>query len=298
MPRSKIEGNLALTGYNDIFKTTTVLFKNASIESVVDMPLENLYPPEFHPFQVIDDESMSQLAISIRQYGVCEPGLARPRPDGGYELLCGNRRKRACEKVGITSMPIIIRELDDDDAIILMCDSNLQQREKLLLSEKAWAYKIKMDALNHKGIKGDKISSEIIAEQSGDSRSQIFRLIRLTELIVGLLDKVDSGKIAFNPAVEISYLSLKEQSEVVSVIESNDIKPSLSQAVKLKKLKQDGKLTTEQIHSVLTGEKPRPTSSEKVTNPYSKFFPSTYSQKQIDDVIIELLTEWKARSAA
>ena len=294
MSRNKINGNLALTGYNDIFKATTTVFKNTGVESVIDMPLNKLHPPEFHPFQVIDDESMSQLAISIRQYGVREPGIVRPRLDGGYELLSGNRRKHACEKVGVISMPVIIRDLDDDDAIILMCDSNLQQREKLLPSEKAWAYKIKMEALNHKGVKGDKLSSEIIAEQSGDSRSQIFRLIRLTELIVGLLDKVDSGKIAFNPAVELSYLSVQEQSDVVSVIESNDIKPSLSQAVKLKKLKQDGKLTKEKIRLILSEEKQKPVSLDKNSNKYSKFFPPTYSQEQIDEVIIELLTTWKS----
>ena len=201
------------------------------VETVVHIKLTDLYPPEFCPFIVIDNDNMNQLAISIREFGVREPGLARPRKDDkgktidGYELLIGGRRKRACELEGLETLPVIIRELDDDSAIIAMVDSNLGQRDRLLPSEKAWAYRIKMEAMNHKGIKGDGHSAEIIAEQSNDSRNQIFRYIRLTELIVPLLDKVDMSKLAFSPAVELSYLSHKEQADVASAMEFNAMKP-------------------------------------------------------------------------
>ena len=220
MPRSqgrclkvpkKIEiGNLALAGYNELFASTTppttnLIHADFIGERVVEIPLEELYPPEFHPFNVNDDEEMDKLAANIKQYGVREPGLARPRADGGYELLAGNRRKRACELAGCLTLPVIIRKLNDNDAALAMVDSNLLNRETLLYSEKAWAYKVKLEALNHNGIKGDKHSYEVITEQTGESKNQIFRLIRLTELIVGLLDMVDTKKIAFNPAVELSY---------------------------------------------------------------------------------------------
>jgi len=176
MPRKQTVGNLALAGYDDIFNVMSV----NDGETVARISLNKLHPPEFHPFHVADDESMMRLAKSIKQYGVRDPGLARPRPDGGYELLCGNRRHRASELAELSDMPVIIRNLDDNDAAIAMVDSNLEQRETLLPSEKAWAYRIKMEALNHKGVKGDKLSGEIIAEQSGDSRNQVFRFIRLT----------------------------------------------------------------------------------------------------------------------
>jgi ParB family chromosome partitioning protein len=237
----------------------------------------------------VADEAMTRLAESIKQYGVREPGLARPRPDGGYELLVGNRRKYASELAERLTMPVIIRELDNDDAVIAMVDSNLEHRDKLLPSERAWAYKMKMEALNHKGIKGDKLSAEIVAAQNGDSRSQVFRMIRLTELIVDLLDKVDTGKLALNPAVELSSLSQSEQKEVVSVMEENEMKPSLSQAVRLKKLKQDGKLTKKLIQSTLSEAKPKATPVDKGLERFRKYFPAGYSVKQMNDIIEELL---------
>jgi ParB-like partition proteins len=302
----KIEmGNLALAGYNELFASTTptstppttnLIHADFIGERVMEIPLEELYPPEFHPFNVNDDEEMNTLAANIKQYGVREPGLARPRADGGYELLAGNRRKRACELAERLTLPVIIRELNDNDAVLAMVDSNLLNRETLLYSEKAWAYKVKLEALNHNGIKGDKHSYEIIMEQTGESKNQIFRLIRLTELIVGLLDMVDTKKIAFNPAVELSYLSQVEQTAVVSAMESYGVKPSLSQAVRLKKHKQAGELTLDMIDEILSESKKtlQGDDTDKEVKRYRRFFPKGYTAKQILDVIDTLLTDWQA----
>jgi len=194
--RNSTNGNLALAGYNDIFNVGI-----SDGERVEEIALIELHAPEFHPFQVNNDEAMNRLVRSIKQYGVREPGLARPRTEGGYELLAGNRRKMACELAGMLTLPVVIRNLNDDEAAITMVDSNLQQREKLLYSEKAWAYRVKMEALNHNGIKSERHSCDIMVEQTGESKNQIFRFIRLTELIPALLDKVDANKLAFNPAL-------------------------------------------------------------------------------------------------
>jgi ParB family chromosome partitioning protein len=246
---------------------------------------------------VNDDDAMFRLAESVKEYGVREPGIARPRTDGGYELLCGNRRKRACELAELEAMPVIIRNLDDDLAAIVMVDSNLEQREKILPSEKAWAYKIMMEALNHNGVKGESHSYEVMVERTGESKNQLFRIIRLTELIVTLLDKVDTNQLAFNPAVELSYLSQKEQSAVADAMAMYGVKPSLSQAVRLKKMKQSGTLTTELIDKMLSEEKKPPKGEPTGSTRYRRFFPASYSPKQIDEVIVELLTDWKARAA-
>jgi len=286
--------NISLNKPNSLFKSTV---KKMDGESVVEIPLADLYPPEFHPFQVNDDESMTRLSENIKRYGVREPGIVRSRAGGGYELLCGNRRKRACEIVGIEEMPVIIRELDDDDATITMVDSNLEQREKLLYSEKAWAYKVKMEALNHNGVKGDMHSVDVLVEQTGESRNQIFRLIRLTELILALLDKVDTKQLAFNPAVELSYLSQTEQTAVASAMDKYDVKPSLSQAVRLKKMKQSGELTVDTIDKILSEAKKPPKSEPKGSMRFRKYFPPDYSQKQMDDIIVGLLTKWKKEAA-
>ena len=294
MSRNTTIGNLALAGYDDIFKSSTAPM---NCESIVEIPLSELYPPEFHPFQVNDDMSMTRLSENIERYGVREPGLARPREDGGYELLCGNRRKRACELIGKRTMPIIIREMDDDSAAIAMVDSNLEQREKLLFSEKAWAYRIKLEALNHSGVKGDMLSVEVLAEQTGESKNQIFRLVRLTELVLVLLDKVDTKLLAFNPAVELSYLSQVDQSAVAAAMEKYEIKPSLSQAVRLKKMKQAGTLTSDKIDRLLSETKKPPKGESSNSMRFRKYFPPDYSQEQIDDVIIRLLKSWKARTA-
>jgi len=233
----------------------------------------------------------------LPDYGVREPGLARPRAEGGYELIVGNRRKRACELANKLTMPIIIREMDDDNAVIAMVDSNLEQREKILHSEKAWAYRMKLEALNHNGIKGDILSVDILAEQTGESKTQIFRIVRLTELIITLLDKVDSKQLAFNPAVELSYLSQKEQAAVAAAMEEYAVKPSLSQTVRLKQIKKDGTLTVDTINKVLAEAKKPPKGEQNSTLRFRKYFPPEYSQKQMEEVITTLLTEWKNNKA-
>jgi len=285
-------GNLALTNFEDIFSVAGITVG----ERVVMIPLSELHPPEFHPFQVNDDEAMYRLVDSIKECGVREPGLARPHLDGGYELLCGNRRKRACELAHIPTMPVIIRELDDDCATIVMVESNLEKRDRILPSERAWAYKIMMDALNRNGVKGESHSYEIMVTRTGVKKSQLYRIVRLTELIVTLLDMVDANQIAFNPAVELSYLSQKEQSAVAEAIAAYEVKPSLSQAVRLKKMSKDGTLTDELIDKILSEEKKPPKGEPSGSMRFRKFFPPDYSPKQMDEVITRLLKDWKSRT--
>jgi len=263
---------------------------------ITEIPLAELYPPDFHPFEVKDDPAMSRLVRSVKRYGVREPGLARPRAEGGYELLAGNRRKRACELAGIAAMPVIIREMDDDSAAIAMVDSNLEQRESLLFSEKAWAYRTKLEALNHKGIKGDGLSVDILCEQTGESKNQIFRLVRLTELVPDLLDKVDAKQLPFAPAVEWSYLIRVEQATVVSAMAKYAVKPSLSQAVRLKKLSQSGELTAQAIDAVFAEAKKPPKLDEELRQ-FRKFFPDGYTQKQKVQIITDLLRVWQTNQA-
>jgi ParB family chromosome partitioning protein len=296
-------GNLSLTGYNDIFASTANMPAEKQSEGfqgerIIEIPIAELHPPEFHPFHVKDDDAMDRRAQNIKQYGVREPGLARPRAEGGYELLSGNRRKRACELAELAVMPVIVREMDDNEAIIAIVDSNLEQRETLLYSEKAWAYKVKMEALNHSGVKNGRHSHEVLMEQTGESKNQIFRLIRLTELVASLLDKVDSKQLAFNPAVELSYLSQIEQNAVISSMETHGVKPSLSQAVKLKKLKQAEELTLDMIDKILSESK-KPSSDDikdEEISRFRRFFPKEYTACQIDEVINNLLQEWQARN--
>jgi ParB family chromosome partitioning protein len=291
-----IEG-ITLTGHKDIFKSTVKSFIKTDGENIVEIALEELHPPDFHPFHVNDDEAMERLTANIKQHGVREPGLARPRAGGGYELLAGNRRKRACELAELSAMPVIIREMSDADAVIAMVDSNLEQRETLLFSEKAWAYKVKMEALNHNGIKGEMHSVEVLVQQTGQSKNQIFRLIRLTELICTLLDLVDTRQLAFNPAVELSYLSQAEQTAVAKAMENHATKPSLSQAVRLKKLKQSGELTIELIDIILAEVKKPAPGEPKGSERYRRFFPPDYSTKQIEDVITSLLKGWQSEQS-
>jgi ParB family chromosome partitioning protein len=294
MPLNKTFGSLALDGYDDIFN---IGFNNNASESIIEVSLTELHPPKCHPFQVLDDEAMTRLTESVQKYGVHEPGLAQLRAEGGYELLCGNRRKRACELAGKPVMPVIIRELNDDSAALVMIDSNLEQREKILPSEKAAAYRLMMEALNHNGVKGENHSYEIMVARTGESKNQIFRIIRLTELIIPLLDKVDANQLAFNPAVELSYLSAKEQTAVAEAMTMYEIKPSLSQAVRLKKLKQEDKLNAEVIDSILSEAKKPPNGEPTGSTRFRKYFPPEYSQKQMDTVIVQLLTKWKAEMA-
>jgi len=294
-----LDGN-ALSGYDSIFKSTTKgtdRVDHFDGEAILQIPLYELHAPEFHPFQVNDDEAMERLVKNVAEYGVREPGIARHRENGGYELLCGNRRKRACELAQIPTMPIIIRDMDDDSAAITMVDSNLEQREQLLPSEKAWAYHVKLEALKHQGVKSTnpgQLSVNILCEQTGESKNQIFRLVRLTQLIAPLLDKVDTKQLAFNPAVELSYLTQKEQAAVAAAMENHDIKPSLSQATRLKKLNQSGKLTIEKIDTMLSETKKPPKGEPTGAARFRKYFPPDYSSKQMDDVITTLLKRWQA----
>jgi len=268
---------------------------HCTTERIVHVPLRELHPPEFHPFHLKDDEAMRSLAENIKENGVLVPGIVRNRADGGYELIAGNRRKRACKLAGLSAMPVIIREMDDDTAAIVTVDTNLEQREKLLPSERAWAYWIKMQALGHKGIKYGKQSVEVLIAQTGEKRSQIFRFMRLTELTVELIDKVDSKQLALNPAVEISYLPKTMQKVLLSAMEEYNVKPSHAQALKLKKMSQSEELTNENIHTILAENK----NDRKVDNgigQYRRFFPEDYSAEQMDSVIIELLNSWQVRN--
>jgi ParB family chromosome partitioning protein len=284
---AKTTSGLSLAGFDDIFNL------GADGVQVTEIPLAELFPLEFHPFNVVNDDAMQNLAESIRQYGVREPGLARERADGGYELLAGNHRKMACEIVGLATLPVIVRTLNNDEAAIAVVDSNLLHREKLLYSEKAWAYRMKLEALDHSGVKGDMHSYKVLIAQTGDSKNQIYRLIRLTELVPALLDMVDGRKIAFNAAVELSFLTRSEQAAVVDCMTKYDCKPSLSQAVRLKKLMQDGTLTSEIIDSIFAETKDSPVAEPTMRLRYRKYFPPEYSPKQVVTVIIGLLKEWR-----
>jgi len=298
MQRNKIIGNLALTDFDDIFKPTLSAVANNQCGKIVEKPLSDLYAPEFHPFNVNDDDAMNRLAESVKQYGIREPGLVRPRADNGFELLCGNRRKRACELAGLEKMPVIICDLDDNNATIVMVESNLHQREKILPSERAWAYRVMMEALHHNGVKGDSHSYETMVERTGVKKSQLFRIIRLTELIIKLLDKVDANQLAFNPAVELSYLSVPEQTAVAEAMDAYDIKPSLSQAKRLRELKKDGKLDLATINAILSEAKQSPKNEPTSPTKYREYFPPDYSTEQMDAVIVKLLTDWKDGRAA
>jgi ParB family chromosome partitioning protein len=295
MANSRTKGDTSQTSNGQI---TPADFGVRPSERVVEITLNELHAPDPHPFLVQDDDAMTQLAESVRRFGVREPGLARPRSEGGYELLCGNRRKRACEIVGLDTLPVIVRELDDCSAAVAMVDSNLLQREKLLLSEKAWAYRVKLEALNHSGVKAEANSVDILVEQTGESKNQIFRLIRLTELVDNLLDKADARQLAFNTAVELSYLSFDEQQFVVDAMSQYEIRPSLSQAIRLKKLKQSGKLTAEVIDNILAESKESPVAENIMRIKYRKFFPAEYSPKQVENTIIALLRDWRKAQLA
>ena len=243
--------NISLKGYDDIFSTDQSRAE-AQMERVQEIPLSELHPFEGHPFRVVDDEDMMKTAESVRDFGVLTPAIVRPDPYGGYEIISGHRRHRASELAGKETMPVIVREMDDDAAIILMVDANLQ-RETILPSERAYAYKMKLDALKHQGARSDLTSAQVgqklwavnqVAEQSGDSRMQVQRYIRLTELIPELLDMVDNGQLKFNPAVELSYLAREEQKDFLSAMDYAQTTPSLSQAQRIKKLAQEGEFCT------------------------------------------------------
>ena len=292
MPRKN--ANVSLTSYDDIFGP------EETYERVQEIPLAELHPFKNHPFKVIDDEAMLRTVESVARYGVLAPAIARPRVEGGYELVAGHRRHHASELAGMDTMPVIVRELDDDAAVILMVDSNLQ-RERILPSERAFAYKMKMDAIKHQGARSDltsgqvvqKSSLEQIAEGTGESYKQVQRYIRLTELIPELLKMVDEGIIKFNPAVELSFLKKKEQENFIEAMDYSQNTPSLSQAQRLKKLSQDGKCTLEAMCAVMDEQKKEELDKVVIKNDVlKKYFPKSYTPKQMESTIIKLLEQW------
>ena len=273
-------------------------------EQVVELPLAELHPFKNHPFKVKDDDAMMETADSIRQYGVLVPAIARPSPEGGYELIAGHRRHRACELAEKETMPVIVRDLDDDAATIIMVDSNLQ-RESLLPSERAFAYKMKLEAMRHQGERTDLTSRQVVGKleaadmlgkDTGESGRQIQRFIRLTELIPELLDMVDQKQIAFNPAVELSFLKPEEQKQLLEAMDYAQATPSLSQAQRLKKYSQEGKCTFEVMCTVMDEEKK--TDLDRVIikqDVLRKYFPKSYTPKQMEDTIIRLLEQWQRK---
>ena len=293
--------NIKLTSVDDLFSTEESR-ADENREKVVEIPLTELFPFKDHPFKVIDNEEMVETAESVKKYGILVPAIARPRDEGGYELIAGHRRKRACELAELETMPVIVRNLDDDEAIIIMVDSNLQ-RESILPSERAFAFKMKLEAIKRQGARTDLTSSqlgtklpradEIIAEQVGSSRNQIQRYIRLTHLIPEILSMVDEKKIAFNPAVELSYLKKEEQTDLLEAMDMEQATPSLSQAQRLKKFSNEGKLTLEVMSAIMSEEKKGDLDKVTLTgDTLKKYFPKSYTPKQMQDTIIKLLEGW------
>ena len=297
---------IELASVDDLFSTEEGR-QDAKLEKIQEIPLSELHPFRNHPFKVKDDEAMMETADSIKQYGVLVPAIARPDPEGGYELVAGHRRHRASELADKETMPVIVRDLDDDAATIIMVDSNLQ-RESLLPSERAFAYKMKLEAMKHQGDRVDltcsqvgnklegKKSSEILAEQVGQSKNQIFRYIRLTELIPELIDMVDEKKIALNPAYELSFLKKEEQVDLLDAMDSEQATPSLSQAQRLKKYSQEGHLTLDMMRVIMGEEKK--SDLDRVTftsDTLRKYFPKSYTPQRMQETIIKLLEAWQKK---
>ena len=295
--------DFTLPTLDDLF-TTQEMRDDAKLERVHNIPISELHPFKDHPFKVQNNEEMERMIESIRKVGAITPALARPLPDGGYELISGHRRLAACQVLGIETMPVIIREMSDDEAVIAMVDANLQ-RETILPSEKAFAYKMKLEAIKHQGVAsaqvGQKLLSvEIVADDAGESRNQIKRYIRLTYLIPELLSMVDENKIAFNPAVEISYLEQSEQRVLFDAMELNDCTPSHAQSIRLKKLSQKGVLDDQMIYAVMSEEKPNQQEQIKFKREdLKKYFPAGYTDEQMRrDIIkgLELLKKQRERN--
>ena len=292
-----------LAPYDDLFSTEESR-QDAKLEKVREIPLSELHPFKNHPFKVKDDEAMMETADSVRQYGVLVPAIARPDPEGGYELVAGHRRHRASELAWKETMPVIVRDLDDDAATIIMVDSNLQ-RESLLPSERAFAYKMKLEAVKHQGARTDLTSrqvggklemADVIGAKAGDSGRQVQRYIRLTELIPELLDMVDEKKIAFNPAYELSFLKKEEQVQLLDAMDSEQATPSLSQAQRLKKFSQEGHLSLDVMRAIMGEEKK--SDLDKVTftsDTLRKYFPKSYTPQRMQETIIKLLEAWQKK---
>ena len=299
--------NVKLTSVDDLFSTEESRVDEQR-EKVVEIPLSEIHPFENHPFKVTDDDRMLDMAESIREHGVLVPGLVRPREDGGYEMIAGHRRHRASELAERDTMPVIIRDLDDDAATIIMVDSNIQ-RETLLPSERAWAYRMKLEALRRKAGRPSKEnagqldphfdnrrSNAIVAEEAGESVKQVQRFIRLTELIPQLLQMVDERKIAFNPAVELSYLKPEEQTDLLDAMDSEQATPSLSQAQRLKKFSQKGHLSVDVMRAIMSEEKKGELDRVTLTSEtLRKYFPKSYTPQRMQETIIKLLEQWQRK---
>lgn len=301
MPKSSV--NASLSSYDDIFSTEESR-QEEQREQVRQIPIGELFPFKNHPFKVLDDDSMSDTVESVKQYGVLSPLIARPRPKGGYEIISGHRRQRAAELAGLETLPVIVRQMDDDAAIILMVDSNLQ-REHILPSERAFAYKMKLDAIKNQGTRSDLTSTQVVSKlrsneklgaENNQSRETVRRFIRLTNLIPELLDMVDNKTVSFNPAVELSYLSPEQQQEVIRAMDDTQNFPSVSQAKRIKKLAQDGTFTTETVVAIMGEEKKSELDTVTIKNDtLRKYFPRSYTPKQMEDTIIKLLEQWQKK---
>lgn len=301
MPKSSV--NASLSSYDNIFSTEESR-QEEQREQVQQIPIGELFPFKNHPFKVLDDDSMSDTVESVKQYGVLSPLIARPRPKGGYEIISGHRRQHAAELAGLETLPVIVRQMDDDAAIILMVDSNLQ-REHILPSERAFAYKMKLDAMKNQGTRSDLTSTQVVSKlrsneklgaENNQSRETVRRFIRLTNLIPELLDMVDNKTVSFNPAVELSYLSPEQQQEVIRAMDDTQNFPSVSQAKRIKKLAQDGTFTTETIVAIMGEEKKSELDTVTIKNDtLRKYFPRSYTPKQMEDTIIKLLEQWQKK---
>lgn len=301
MPKGSL--NVSLKGADDIFSTEESR-QEQQREQVQQIPIGELFPFKNHPFKVLDDESMQRTVESVEQYGVLSPLIARPRPKGGYEIISGHRRQHAAELAGLETLPVIVRQMDDDAAIILMVDSNLQ-REHILPSERAFAYKMKLDAIKNQGTRSDLTSTQVVSKlrsneklgaENNQSRETVRRFIRLTNLIPELLDMVDNKTVSFNPAVELSYLSPEQQQEVIRAMDDTQNFPSVSQAKRIKKLAQDGTFTTETVVAIMGEEKKSELDTVTIKNDtLRKYFPRSYTPKQMEDTIIKLLEQWQKK---
>ena len=301
MPKSSL--SVSLKGADDIFSTEESR-QEQQREQVQQIPIGELFPFKNHPFKVLDDESMQRTVESVEQYGVLSPLIARPRPEGGYEIISGHRRQHAAQLAGLDALPVIVRNMDDDAAVLLMVDSNLQ-RENILPSERAFAYKMKLEALKNQGARSDLTSSQlgmklqaldVVGQEAGDSRNQVHRFIRLTNLVPELLDMVDEKKIAFNPAVELSYLDTNQQRDFLEAMNDTQNAPSLSQAQRLKKLAQEGHFSYDVAFAVMGEEKKDELDKVVIKNDtLRKYFPRSFTPKQMEDTIIKLLDQWQRK---
>ena len=301
MPKNDL--NVTLKGIDELLFSTEEQRQEEKREQVQQIPIDELHPFTNHPFKVLDDDSMEQTIKSIKEYGVLSPLIARPRPDGdGYEIISGHRRQFAARQAGLKTLPVIVREMEDDAATILMIDSNLQ-REHILPSERAFAYKMKLDAIKHQGARSDLTSSQvgmklqaldIVGKDAGDSRNQVHRFIRLTNLIPELLNMVDEKMVSFNPAVELSYLSPEQQQEMVRAMDDTQNAPSVSQAKRIKELAQKGEFTSEAVVTIMGEEKKSELDTVTIKNEtLRKYFPRSYTPRQMEQKIIQLLEAWQ-----